>query len=132
MSGHQKRKQRAKIVETVFQRSAGEQKAAAGAEGAQGLGILRAAVLDVLGLVSDHAGEFDGLEQRLIPHQRAVGGDHEVGRSERRRRIGTPLPVMGGDPQSRGKPGCFTPPVLDQRSGAYHETGAADWRVREA
>ena len=72
VAGEEEFEERAEIVEGIFERSAGEEEARAGAEGAEGGGVLRATVFDVLGFVGDDAGEFDGGEKVLVAGERAV------------------------------------------------------------
>ena len=92
-----------------------------GLEAAECLGVLSAAVLDVLGLVGDEAGELDVAKAVSVAGKRAVGRDNEIvvggvgGGSEA---TGT---VVNKDAQFRCEAGGFSAPVFDKRGGAHDE-----------
>ena len=109
-------------VERVLERRAGEQEPAAAAQGAQRLGGLRAAVLQVLRLVGQDEVELHRLEQDLIARERAVGSDDEVVRPEIL--PGQPAGAMvDEDPQVRREARRLAPPVFHQRGRADDERG---------
>jgi hypothetical protein len=113
---------RAQVVERIFQWRAGQHEAPAGAQRAQGLGVLRAAVFHVLGLVGDNAGKLHRFEERAVARERAVTGDDEVVR--RKIPVAGPAPtVMDADPEPGRETRGLTAPVFQQRGGTDHEAG---------
>jgi hypothetical protein len=121
VAGEEEFEEGAEIVEGVFERRAREQEAGAGAEGAEGGGVLRAAVLDVLGFVGDDAGELDGGEETLVAGERAVARDDEIAGGE----VGGGLEAVGRvvdeRAELRSEAGGFAAPVFEEGGGADDE-----------
>ncbi len=123
-AGHEEFEERAQVVERVFERRAGEQEASARREGAERLGVLRASVFDVLGLVGDHAAELQFAEQRAVAGERAVAGDDDVGLCGIGGRGESALAVMDEHAELRGETCGLAAPVFEQRGGRDDERGA--------
>src|SRR6185436_18824240 len=100
---------------------AGEQEPRAGAQGTERGGVLRAAVLDVLGLVGDDAGELDGGEQLLVARESAIARDDEIVRGEigggREALVG----VMDKNAKLRGEARGLAAPVFEEGGGSDDE-----------
>jgi hypothetical protein len=125
VAGHEELEERAEIVEGVFERCAGEQKTTGRAEGAEGLGVLGAAVFDVLGFVGDHAGEFDGREKRAVAGERAVARDDEIVAEEVGGGSEAAFAVVEEDAEMRDEAYGLAAPILDEGGGADDEAGAS-------
>ena len=123
VAGQHELEQRAEVVERVFQRRTGEQETAAGAQRAQSPGVLRAAVLDVLGLVGDDAAELHPREEFAVAGERAVTRDDQIAAGERRLVGGAPAAVVHDRPQLGREPGTLAAPVLEERGGGNHQGG---------
>ena len=114
VAGQEKFEERAEVVEGVFQRRAGEKKTTAGAEGAEGGGVLRATVFDVLGFVGDDDGQVDGGEQLLVARERAVARDDEIVRGEVGGGGETMVTVVDEDAERGSEADGFAAPVFEQ------------------
>jgi hypothetical protein len=135
VAGEEEFEEGAEIVERVFERGAGEEETGAGAEGAEGGGVLRAAVFDVLGFVRDDAGELDGGEERLVAGEGAVARDDEIVRGEIGGGFETVRGVMDEGAELRGEARGFAAPVFEEGGGAddkaraLSRVGSGKWKV---
>ena len=114
VAGHEDFEEGAEVVDAVFERRAGEEETALGLENAEGLGVLGAAVFEMLGFVGDEAGEIGFGEQISVASERAVRRDDEVVRGEGfgvGQAVGA---VVNEDAELGGEAGGFTAPVFHE------------------
>lgn len=123
VAGKEELEERAEIVEGVFDRCAGEKKAAAGAERAESGGVLGTTVFDVLGFVADDGGERDGGEELPVAGERAVGRDDEIVGGEVGGGREAAVAVMDENAELRREAGGFAAPVFKKGGGADDEGG---------
>ena len=124
VAGHQEPEQGAQVLEGVLHRRAREDVAALRDELLDGLGRLRARVLDVLAFVADRGAPGDEGERADVAGQRPVGGDDQVEPLQVFRGRFAGLAVVGQHLERGREAAGFAAPVLDERSGADHEAGS--------
>lgn len=93
-------------------------------DGLHGLGVLRAAVLDVLSLVEDR--RVEGIIPVLLdiaPKER-VAGDHQIVSGYLRKELVALRPGQHQHPEFWSKAHGLSGPVSDQRGGTDDEGGA--------
>src|SRR5207253_8336329 len=110
---HEEFKERTKVVERVLERRAGEEEATATAERPQRLRCLRAAVFEMLRLVTKDQVEFQFVKELGVARERAVGSDDKVVVGEFRCRQAV-RSVVREYRQLRRESGRLTAPVFHQ------------------
>ena len=114
VAGHEEVEEAPEIEDRVFQRGAGQHQPVFRSDGLHGLGVLRAAVFDVLGLVEHR--RVEGVSPVLldVASQQRVAGDHQIVSGDLRKELVALRPGQHQHPKLWGKARGLSGPVGDQ------------------
>ena len=125
VAGHQEIHDRPQVGHAVLDRRAGQHEPVGGLDLLRGDGVLRGAVLDVLGFVEDCRRPLELLELLNVAAQEGVGGDDEIGVLHV---VPLLVPLRAAEDknaQGGNEATSLVRPVLDQARGADDQRGLA-------